>query len=263
MNILVVDDEVSALRQIEMVLKSVVPDAEVEKTNKSQIALEMFEQNDYDVVFLDIEMPGKNGLTLAKEFKSINSQINIIMLTAYPGYALDAIKLYVSDYIVKPALTENVRNALANLRNPINEKKDGLYVQCFGNFEVFYNGTPVKFRRAKAKELFAYLVDRRGASATNGEIRAVLWGDNVENSERQRNYFSQCARDLRRKFGELGCEEIFIQKRDFYAVVPELIQCDYYSALNKDSKAIAAFHGEYMSQYEWAEERLGGLTEAL
>ena len=176
MNILVVDDEVSALRQIEMVLKTVAPDAVVQKTNKAKHALEMFRENEFDVVFLDIRMPGEDGLTLAK-----------------------------------------------------------------------------------AKEIFAYLIDRKGASATNAELRAVLWGDDVDDSERQRNYFSQCVRDLRMKLEQIGCEDIFIQKRDFYAVVPERIPCDYYSALHNERKALSGFHGEYMSQYEWAEERLGGL----
>ena len=43
-----------------------------------------------------------------------------------------------------------------------------LRVQTFGNFEVFYDGKPVHFRRRRTKELFAYLIDRRGAGSTMG-----------------------------------------------------------------------------------------------
>ena len=137
----------------------------------------------------------------------------------------DAVKLYVSDYILKPARAEDIKNALANLRHPVKEERKGLYVHCFGNFEVFYDGEPVRFGRAKVKELFAYLIDRRGASATNAEIRAALWGDEVKDDRKQRTYFSQIVYGLRTKLEELGREDIFVQSRDSYAVSVEKIPC--------------------------------------
>ena len=257
MNILLVDDEVSALRQIENVVRQVLPEAEIKKADEAEAAISLCREQAFDVVFLDISMPGKDGLTLAKEIKAIQPVINLVMVTAYPQFSLDALKLYVSDYIVKPALVEDVRNALANLRNPVRQQHEGLYVRCFGSFEVFYNGEAVRFGRAKVKELFAYLIDRRGASATNAELRAVLWGDGEADEEKQRNYFAQIAHGLREKLEEIGCGDIFVQSRDFYAIVPEKIPCDYYSALDRNMQQLFRYEGEYMSQYEWAHDRFG------
>ncbi|MBR1741383.1 MAG: response regulator [Lachnospiraceae bacterium] len=261
MNILIVDDEAVALRYMQEILEKVVPSAYMEMAGRADTALAVFWEKEFDVVFLDISMPDLDGLEMAKEFKEIRPQINIIMVTAHPQYALDALRLYVSGYIVKPVLEEDVRDALEHLRNPIKEEISGLYVQCFGNFEVFYDGEPVRFRRTKAKELFAYLIDRRGASATNAELRAVLWRDAVSDERNQRKYFAQLVRDVRMRLEDIGCGDVFRQERNFYAIVPEKIPCDYYSALKRNKTVLANFHGEYMSQYDWAEERIGTLFE--
>lgn len=255
MNILLVDDEVSALRQMENVVKQVVPEAGIAKAGEAEAALALCREQTFDVAFLDISMPGKDGLALAEELRAIQPVINLVMVTAYPQFSLDALKLYVSDYILKPALAKDVQKALANLRNPVRQQHAGLYVRCFGNFEVFYNGEAVRFGRAKVKELFAYLIDRRGASATNAELRAILWGDGAVDGEKQRNYFAQIAHGLREKLEELGVGDIFVQSRDFYAIVPEKIPCDYYSALDQNMQRPFRYAGEYMSQYEWAHDR--------
>ena len=259
MKILLVDDEITALTDLEHALKKVKPEAEIILADGVEKALAFCREECFDVIFLDINMPDKNGLFLAKDMKKILPLVNIIMVTAYPQYALDAYRLYVSDYILKPALKEDLKRALANLRNPVREQQKGLYVRCFGNFTVYYNGKPVEFGRAKIKEFFAYLIDLRGTSATNAEIRAVLWEDNVRDDEKQRKYFAQIVYEFRKKLEELGCLDIFVQSRDSYAVIPELIACDYYQMLERTIEIPVDFRQEYMRQYSWAERKIGGL----
>ena len=263
MKILIVDDERTALRDLERALRRVVPDAEISSADEVDTALALCREQEFDVVFLDIRMPERDGLSLAKEMKQLRPMINIVMVTAYRNYALDAMKLYVSDYILKPAMAEDLKNALANLRNPIQKKQKGLYVRCFGNFEVFQDGEVVRFSRAKVKELFAYLIDRKGSTATNAELRAILWKDDVTDDQKQRKYFAQIVYELRQKLEELGCGDIFTQSRDSYALIPEKIPCNYYMAMDRDPDAMARYEGEYMSQYEWAVYRLGILNKEL
>ena len=261
MNILIMDDEITAINNLARVLRKVVPDASVDKADEAETALLICAQKNLDVVFLDINMPDMDGLTMAKEIKKLQPLTNIVMVTAYEQYALDALKLYVSDYILKPAITEDVRNALIHLRNPVKEYRKGLYVQCFGSFAVFFNGDPVRFGRAKVKELFAYLIDRKGAECSNAELRAVLWKDNVKDDEKQRHYFAQIVYAFRSRLEELGCADIFFQRRDAYSIVPGRIQCDYYEALKGEGNAILRYEGEYMSQYDWAETRIGMISK--
>ena len=76
--------------------------------------------------------------------------------------------------------TQAIRRELDDLRRPVKREDDGrLRVQCFGNFEVFRGGRPLAFSRSKTKELFAYLVNRRGAVCTVQALAAVLWEDPV------------------------------------------------------------------------------------
>ena len=261
MQLLIVDDEQSAIRDLKNVLSSLEPNANIHTTDDAKDALEKCRGNDFDVVFMDIQMPGMDGLTLAKEVKSFRPMTNIVIVSAYPQYALDAFRLYASGYILKPAMPDEVREVLANLRNPIKKDRKGLYVRCFGNFDVYYDGEPVRFKRAKTKEMFAYLIDRRGTSVTNAELRAVLWdGDDVD-QERQRGYFAQITKDLRTTLKELDCEEIYNQSRDSYSIRPEKIPCDYYMALERDPRGVSMFQGEYMSQYSWGEIRLASMME--
>ena len=147
-----VDDERPMLNALTDIVKA-SPDVEqVYDFSSCSATLEWMSENSADVAFVDINMPDKTGLELAVELKDICGGINIIFVTGYSQYAVDAFALNASGYILKPAQTESVLNALANLRNPIRTKTTKLFVQCFGNFEVFnQNGDIVCFERKKSK----------------------------------------------------------------------------------------------------------------
>lgn len=76
-------------------------------------------------------------------------------------------------------------------------------VQTFGGFEVFVDGSPLLFKRSKAKELLAYLVDRRGASVSNSDARTILWEDGVD-SISQKSYFRTIVTELRAALKKSG-----------------------------------------------------------
>ena len=259
MNILLIDDEMTALKDLEIVVRRVVPDAKIVTSNSVEDALKCFRKKRFEVVFADVAMPKKNGLELSKELMRLRPMTNVIIVTAYQQYALDALRIFVSGYILKPAMEDEVKAVLANLRFPPIEERKGLYVQCFGNFEVFFDGEVVKFSRSQAKEVFAYLIDRKGAAATGSELRAVIWGDDASDSARQVNYLSQIVRDLRLTLENYGLGDLFIQHRNAYSVRADRIPCDYYQALQQNSAILSGFEGEYMSQYSWAENRVGVL----
>ena len=253
MNILIVDDEAAARKNLINVLESVTPQAEITAVGNAALAMEKISEKSFDIAFLDIEMPGKNGLELAEEIKRSSPLTNIVMVTAYDHYAIDAFRLFVSGYILKPATEDEVEKALKNLRRPVNLVPKGLYLQCFGNFEVFYNGRIVRFRRRRAKEMLAYLVDRRGAGVTGEELRAILWEDEAEDTEKQRDYMQKIWHNLRDTLKDLGCEDAVNHSRNLYAVNVDKVRCDYYEALERSGGHMGPYPGEYMNQYSWAE----------
>lgn len=260
MKILIVDDEVAGRKNVEAVILKILPDADITLAENADEVLLLCDRVRYDVIFMDIQMPGMDGLSLTRELQKMQPGINIIIVTAYDNYALDALRLYVSGYVMKPPLEKDIRDALSNLRYPLTapeEKTRGLYVQCYGNFEVFFDGSPIRFRRKKSKEMLAYLIDRRGAAVTNAELRAVLWEDDGSDMDKQRNYLTQICTDLRQTLKSLGCSDILVQSRNSYSIIPDKIHCDYYASLKDKSGIADSFAGEYMSQYSWAEMSTG------
>ena len=214
-------------------------------------ALDFVKNNYVDVAFLDINMRGMGGLSLAKKIISFCPDCKIVFCTGYEEYAIPAFKLHASGYLMKPVSAEDVQIEIDNIKG-VRQSQKPLTVKCFGNFEVFAKGEKLTFKRSKTKEVFAFLVDRNGSGVTVAEIGVALW----ENDEDQKNhnYIHQLFRDLRQSLEAVGAGEIFERNNYFYSINPEKLDCDYYSYLKTGKPE---FRGEYMSQYSWAEVTCG------
>lgn len=253
MNIIAVDDEKLALDALVDSIEKTEPDAIVTGFRRPAEALAFIQETVCDVAFLDIKMRGMTGLELARQLKDIQGDINIVFVTGYSEYTLDAFRLYASDYLLKPATPGAVRQALEHLRNPIRPGMNKrVRFQCLGNFEVFVDNRPLVFKRAKAKEVLAYLVDRMGASVTMGELMTVIWEDGPDTSSRQSNLRNLIA-DLKSVLSDAGVADIILKSRNSIALDCAQVDCDYYDFLDHIPYAVNAYHGEYMAQYPWAE----------
>ena len=258
MNILCVDDERLALEALGDAAAEELPEATIISVRSCSEALVYAEKTAIDVAFLDIEMREMNGLQLAKRLKELNRATNIVFVTGYEDYALEAFGVNASSYVIKPVTPKAIRSAMDNLRCPVaSNTSPALRVQCFGNFEVFYNGEPLKFKYQKTKELFAYLIDRKGTICPNGELMGILWDDDA--GDKKRSYLSNLSLDLTSTLASLGCGNIVMKRRGALYVVPEKLNCDYYDWNKGMLYAINAYCGEYMSQFSWAEMTLGAL----
>ncbi len=214
-----------------------------------------------DIVWLDIRMPGMSGLEMAAEIMKVSPGSNIVFVTGCPEYALRAFGMHASGYMMKPATEENLREEIENLRRPALKRDNRLLrIQCFGNFEVFRHENIVKFTRSLSKEALAYLIDRRGAGCTVGEICSVLW----EDRHADKGLKAQCRvvmATLKRDLENAGAGDVIIKNWNTWGVDTSKVSCDYYDFLKGDSEAVSSFRGEYMSQYSWAEMTVGSLFE--
>lgn len=127
MIILIADDEMSMRYDLKFAVERVAQtdDNVFFFARDYDSAVEQIKNNKINVAFLDINMPGKTGLELAQTIKGYESDINIIMVTAHREYALDALRLYVSAYLLKPVDDNELREALANLRKPVGNTQSG------------------------------------------------------------------------------------------------------------------------------------------
>lgn len=253
MKALIVDDSRLAATALLKTLDGVDPGGTHEACLDASKALVLCDEGNMDVVFLDIEMPAINGLEFARRLKVRAPQTNVVFVTGYPEYALDAWNTQASAFLVKPVDAEDVRRALESLRVlPGKNVRRGLFVRCFGNFEIFCDGRPVQFERHLTKELMAYLVDRRGAMVTTGELLTVLWEDKPDTASR-RSQLRTLISDLRRTLERLGYPNVVQKRRGGVAIRLDAAQCDYFGFVVGDPDAINQFRGEYMRQYSWAE----------
>ncbi len=260
MLIYVIDDEENALEYLQNIVVKVKPEAKVEGFLSARKALESAKEEAPDVIFTDISMPGIDGISLAKKFKALKPKSNIIFVTGYSEYTMDAFSLDASGYLLKPTSEDKVAHTLDNLRYPV--KADGeikIVAQCFGNFEIFFNGEPIRFKYNKSKEAIAYMIDRRGTSVNNHEVIINLWEDDEDHN----SYYRSLLKDIYDTLNSLGCADVYKKGWGAACIIPEKIKCDYYDFLAGKPEGINAFKGEYMNQYSWAESTTAALYDSL
>jgi len=249
MRIIVVDDEQHARNRLKKLLAEVGV-GDVELFDRSICALDYAKGNLVDVAFLDITMPEMDGIALAKELKKTNALINVIFCTGYSEYMQDAIDLHASGYLLKPAETESVKRALDNLLHPAAPSLPHFYARTFGAFDFFVDGEPLHFKRSKSKEMLAYLISIRGATANRKDLTAAIFGDKYD--EQTQNYLTKIYKDLMESLASVDAENIVRKSFNTYSVNTELFSADLYDYDRGDPAAINAYKGEFMSQYEWA-----------
>ena len=116
--IIMVEDNKPILNYSLQILEKVVPNAMIAGFNKPKMAVEYAKVNRVDLALLDIELGTASGLDLCRSLLEINPCTNVVYLTAYPDYSLDAWDTGACGFMVKPLTTEGIRKQLKILRFP-------------------------------------------------------------------------------------------------------------------------------------------------
>lgn len=117
-NVIIVDDSKVILTDGVEVLGEVIPNAAITGFIWPQEAIEYAKKNRVALAILDIELGTASGLDLCRTLREINPLTNVVFLTAYPDYSLDAWKTEASGFMLKPLDAENVKEQLKKLRYP-------------------------------------------------------------------------------------------------------------------------------------------------
>ena len=248
MKAITVDDEIYMLENLQEAVSASSDIDAVAAFSSCSAALTYATENPVDVAFLDINMRGIGGLGLAEKLLELQPRCKIIFCTGYQEYAVSAFQLHVSGYLMKPITAEAVQKEIDHIKG-VKATEKLLTINCFGNFEVLHNGESLPFKRKKAKELLAVLIDRNGAGMTAKQICAVLF-PNDTNDTKNAAYLRQLVLDLRNTLKSIRAEDVLQHDTPYYRVDTNLVRCDYLSFLETGKPE---FHGEYMSQYSWAE----------
>ena len=258
MKIICVDDEVLVLELTVSMCRELPNKPDARGFTNGNDALRYLETETVDVAILDINMPDMDGLVLAAKIKEIQPDVAVIFLTGYSEYAVEAYAMHAQGYILKPVNKERLAmeiqyalSARGNIRH-----QEHIEVHTFGNtVDILVDGQPVLFGREKAREVFAYLVDRK-SSVTRADIFAALWEEGMYDRSMQKQ-LDVIIRNLRKTLKEYDISDILEMQRGTLRVVPEKFGCDLYRFMDGDIDTVHEFRGEYLSDYPWA-----SITEA-
>lgn len=118
-----IDDELSSLQNLQQKLQEFCPAVKVAAAaHRPEDGILLINQYKPDVVFLDIEMPRMSGFKLLEELHDIDFEI--IFITAYNHYAIDAIRISAFDYLVKPVAIKELQTTVDRLLKQ-SQKKSG------------------------------------------------------------------------------------------------------------------------------------------
>lgn len=249
MKAIAVDDEIYMLENLQEAVSASSDIETVEAFSSCSAALAYATENSIDIAFLDINMRGIGGLGLAEKLLELQPHCKIVFCTGHEEYAVSAFRLHVSGYLMKPITPETVQKEIDHIKG-VKATEKLLTIRCFGNFEVFHNGEVLPFKRKKAKELLAVLIDRNGSGMTAKQICAILFPADTDDTKNSA-YLRQLVLDLKNTLKTIRAEDVFKHYTPYYRVDTNLVRCDYLSFLETGKPE---FHGEYMTQYSWAEE---------
>jgi two-component SAPR family response regulator len=223
-----VDDERHGLERFERIVKNIEELELCGLFETGEQLLDYLKQNPLDAVFLDIEMPETNGLQLSQQVLDLNENIDIVFVTAFNQYAVEAFELQAVDYIMKPLTEERLLKTIRRLLKTkrMTQKPSKPFVQCFGDFEVFLNGEVLTWKNSKAKEVLAFLIHKQGVPVKWEKIADAVWPD--YNSEKAQTNFHATTYLLRKRLAEAGLSQVLENGRGKYRVIPDQIDCDLY-----------------------------------
>ncbi|MDI6709230.1 MAG: LytTR family DNA-binding domain-containing protein [Thermoanaerobacterales bacterium] len=122
MKALIVDDEYPARTELRHLLSQCDCMKVIGEATNTDDAWQLINAVDYDVIFLDIKLPGTSGIELASRLKSMTKAPRLVFVTAFEDHAVKAFALGAFDYLLKPVSDERLRETIARLRKTLCEE---------------------------------------------------------------------------------------------------------------------------------------------
>lgn len=117
LDVMIVDDEAPARSELRYLLEQTGRVNKIIEAKNARETVEMLMENRPDVIFMDISMPKTSGMQLAEALHKLRNPPQIIFVTAYSEYAVEAFDVDAVDYLMKPVETDRLEQALDKLEN--------------------------------------------------------------------------------------------------------------------------------------------------
>ncbi len=271
--VVIVDDEILLLNLLKRLLLEIEYIIIVGEFTDAVTALEKVPQLKPDVIFLDVEMPGLNGIELGTKLLEYDSELDIVFVTAFEQYAIQAFKLNAINYILKPANLESIKETVKRIvRKKGNNKKkftrlSGGSIQLFGDMCLLdAENKRIKWITAKVEELFAILLVNSRQGISKWRIMDNIWSASDPQKSHQ-NLYTTIFR-LKKTLKNAGIEAMIESNSGIYCLNLNNISCDYFEFkdivnnraevneknLPEFERAISLYRGDLFGEkaYRWS-----------
>ncbi|RPK18251.1 response regulator [Paenibacillus xylanexedens] len=185
MRVILVDDEYLALSRLNKLLLEREDCEVIGSFLTAQEAIDQIKIHLPEIVFMDVQMPGMNGIEATERIHEVSPGTEVIFTTAYNEHALTAYGLEVLDYIMKPVTRDRLEKTMKMYqRRTVSASLNiaegpSMLIRCLGmlQVQVHPNEPPkhMKFRTTKIRELFAYLLHHRNKPIKRDKLLELLW----------------------------------------------------------------------------------------
>lgn len=195
MRIMLLDDERLALTGLEWLLRAYDELTVVGMYQNARQALEEIIEVKPDAVFLDIHMPEISGIDAAVQIKDRMPEVEIVFVTAFDEYAVQAFELNALDYLLKPLSRTRLDKTIKRLLDSRNSRRTvepvmeprqstgAIGITCFQSLRFTFANKPSElppWRTTKAQELFAYLLHNQGELVRKSTLLELLWPEELD-----------------------------------------------------------------------------------
>lgn len=281
MRALLVDDEPLAVRWLQKKLKEVADWQQLIICTEPGEALQTAEATQPDVIFLDISMPERNGLEIARDMEDVCPNAAIVFVTAYDEHALAAFDANAIDYVLKPVEAKRLARTVQKLKiGPAIQKansspeSESIQICCFPLLRYMNaEGTrcSFKWRTSKAEELFAFLVHQRGRTVSRDKLIEAIWPDIDPHKATVQLYTAVyqmrqglkktglpvTVENVRLEEGyRIPSEQVCLESIGWEQGLLELRDLREDGSLERLGRLVEQYEGDYLGEYDysWAEE---------
>lgn len=184
LHLLYVEDDVQIRHEISEFLRRYF--GLLYEVSSAEEALEYYTQKKPDIILLDINLPGKNGLHFASEVRQEDKQTRIIVSTAYTDQAflLRAIELDLTRYLVKPLTGKNLLEALTKATEEIESNRDNVPIIDLGESFFYDSQKKLLFKdneeiplRRKEMQLLEFFIHHPKETIEYATLEYMVWKD--------------------------------------------------------------------------------------
>lgn len=218
MKAIIIDDERNAITTLQDMLDQFTEINVIKTFTNPMDAVSEMTSLKPDVIFLDIEMKPYDGLEMAQLYLNEIDDVEIVFVTAYSEYAIQAFEINAVDYLLKPVSNRRLKKSITrliqqhNINKTINHR---IHIQSFGEFFLFdESNTPIKWRTKKAKELFVFLWLQQGQLISKDILVETLYPDRPYSNAQ--TLFYTLIYQLRKNLSNIGIEDAILLQNGSY-----------------------------------------------